>query len=376
MLALAPQTRGADEDRPRPSPLELKLAARTDIVADKEPLAKFVERLAKQQGVTIRLDEAGLKRARVSPEAPVTASIRNFTLNATLKHVLDELALYYVVEGDAIVVTGLSPAAAAAQKAAAEAERTRAAQRLKEQMPPAPAPARAAAVQVRLLGAGVQPQMAQQLRPLLIAELRFVRAACQPTKEQFHELVQAGDKCLNDVATSFAANQGRRAGPLVAQVGPQAAPVPLPIELDPGRQIRLGLATAVKEGLSEAQVARYVDESEKRAAHRRRVVIQMLVLRLDESLGLSAEQRAIITTSLSEGWQDAWSAWLYLLDTTGNALPAIPRPGVAPHLSASQKQIWERLPTVSLQPEMLWMYEVQSLQLLGNDLALDEEGLP
>src|SRR5262245_45659391 len=81
--------------------LQQKLLVRTDLEADKLPLKEVVKRLSEQCGVTIRLDEAELKKANVAPDAPVTASVKNLTLNRALAKILGELNLAHRIDADA-----------------------------------------------------------------------------------------------------------------------------------------------------------------------------------------------------------------------------------------------------------------------------------
>ena len=82
-----------------------KFQARTDIQADKTPLKDLVAQLSKRHGIPIRLDEPAFKKAGIALDVPVTASIKNFTLNAALQHVLKDLKLHHIVKDGVVLVT-------------------------------------------------------------------------------------------------------------------------------------------------------------------------------------------------------------------------------------------------------------------------------
>ena len=68
--------------------------------------------------------------------------------------------------------------------------------------------------------------------------------------------------------------------------------------LDPRRQIREGLAAAVKSQLSAELAARLQDEVAKRDASRKQLAVRNLVARLDHELVLSPDQRDKLAESL------------------------------------------------------------------------------
>jgi len=87
--------------------VEKSLAARTDIDALNVPLEDFMKALAKDHGVTIRLDKSGLKRAGVAPSMQITASFKQVPLGLALRQILRPLKLQYRVADGVVVIDDL-----------------------------------------------------------------------------------------------------------------------------------------------------------------------------------------------------------------------------------------------------------------------------
>jgi hypothetical protein len=196
----------------------------------------------------------------------------------------------------------------------------------------APAPAAAAnAVVFAAPLAGVDGQVRQylmQFRPILRAEYHIIRAVCRPTPEQRREIARAGEQTLREAAKKYVDMMRR---PMTA--AQRAA-------LDPRKQIREGLARAVKTKLSPDLAARLEQEAAKRDASRQQLAVRNLVARLDRDLVLSPDQRAKVAESLSSHWDDSWCQSLEMFMYDNQFLPPIPDMYVAPFLNDPQKKIW------------------------------------
>jgi hypothetical protein len=105
----APQAENADALQK----ISRKLLSPADIQADKKPLAKFAEDLAKQYEIPIRLDEPAVKAAGVALDVPVTAEIKKGTLGQALSKVLKDHKLRWEMRDTEVVITGLAKAAPA-----------------------------------------------------------------------------------------------------------------------------------------------------------------------------------------------------------------------------------------------------------------------
>jgi len=299
--------------------LQVKLLERTDLKVDKVPLNEVVKTLSERFDIVIRLDEAGLKRAGVAPDVPISADFKNFTLNAALQRILSERNLRHRIEDGAIVISD-----GQAEAAAAEAERVRvAAEKQAVDL------AAAAALNLQ------EQQFQQQFRPILRAEIAYIRKVCQPTDEQLRNLADEGERHLKSAVKKYAELQARM------QNGRWRATDRMP---DLRTLIREGMAGSVGSHLSVEQAALYRDEIEKRIAQRRQVIVRNIVARLDQDLGLSAEQRDKLVDSLGSHWNDAWGTSLEAYLYSNNSLPQIPDQFVAPLLNDAQKKLWRAMP--------------------------------
>jgi hypothetical protein len=176
--------------------------------------------------------------------------------------------------------------------------------------------------------AGQEQQYMQQFRPILRAEYHIVRAVCRPTPEQRKELARAGEQALRDAAKKYVDMMRR---PMTA--AQRAA-------LDPRKQIREGLATAVKTRLSPELAAKYQEEIARRDAARKQLAIRNLVARLDRDLVLSPDQRGKVAESLASHWEDSWCQSIEMFMYDNQIVPPIPDQYVAPFLNDAQKKIW------------------------------------
>jgi hypothetical protein len=296
--------------------IKAKLLSRTDLDVKDVSLAEVVERLAKQHEVPIRLDPAGLKKAEVTADKKITFSVKNFTLNATLKHLLIGSQLHHIIDAEgAIVITfrDQAPAQNVARKEVAD----------------------------KIEFAAVAPNRLQekqyltQFRPLARAELHLIDQLCDPTPEQRRLLATEGASALTATAKQCAqAMQNMQNGRRQAR---RASPRPREL-------IQAGFAVAVQAHLTPAQADRYREETAKREANRRRVTVRGVVMRVDRHLGLSATQREALCKSLAEHWDESWEI---ALETGWQFVPQIADAAVTPVLNPAQLAIWKAVPKVS-----------------------------
>lgn len=177
-------------------------------------------------------------------------------------------------------------------------------------------------------------QMIRRLRPFLRAEYHVVRTICEATPEQRREVARAGERALRDAAAR------NPTGELRIFNGGRFRHIPF----DPAVMIREGLAKAVKEHLPPEQVARYQDERKRREQTQEQLAVRMVVSTLDQEMRLGEDQRASISKSLLEHWDDSWAASLTnltALQNLQNFFPPIPDELVVPFLSAAQKDVWQ-----------------------------------
>lgn len=299
------------------------LQARANVTAEKTPLKDVVAQLAKEHDVSIILDVESFKKAGITVNIPVTATIKNFTLNAALRHILKDLKLHHSVKDGAVVIAAGPPPEA--EIAAGEAAADEA---------PAPRRAAVAAMVGPAVAVGQQEQLEAQaltqMRPILRAQLHFVRKVCQPTKAEMKLIEDDAEAILKEAAKKHAVFQQRQMQGQ-QQAGNNSSPQKL---------LRDSFAKSVKTHLSPDQAARFQDEVDRQAADRRKAVVRKLVARLDRDLVLSAEQREKIFESLVFHWQDAWCPQLEVFMYGDQFFPNIPDKHVSVFLNETQRKVW------------------------------------
>jgi hypothetical protein len=302
--------------------IQRRLRARTDLTVEKLPLEQVVKKLADFHEIPIRLDQEGLKKAKIAVDAPVTVKLENYTLSAALNHILKEFGLYFRITEGAIVITNTPPEP--------------------EEPVAAPAPAEIAvpiAVEAVQVNDAEQMQANRQYQAVLRAELHFAKRVCQATPEQMRALRDELDKRDKTVKDKPQPNAG--AQKLMIQRRVRMVPG---MAGDPLQMARDRLSKAVKTCLSEEQAARFQEELDRRTADRRLAAVHNLVARLDREMILSATQREQITESLLAHWNDAWYSSLQMFVYNDQFFPNIPDAHVVKFLNATQKKIWPTIP--------------------------------
>jgi hypothetical protein len=198
--------------------------------------------------------------------------------------------------------------------------------------PPAPFPPAAVVFDANV--ANQAQRYTGQFRAILKAEYQLLLTVCGPTKEQRREIARAGESALKAAATQVSEWQ-RSPQRRVVVAGNQASGMP-----DPRKVIQDKLAAAARAQLSPGQVARYIEEVERRAADERRVMVSNLVAKLDQSLYLSDEQRDRLGKSLAENWNDSWGQSLQVFMYNDTYFPPIPDKFLDPILTPSQRGVW------------------------------------
>ncbi|PQO35563.1 general secretion pathway protein GspD [Blastopirellula marina] len=80
-----------------------------DVKFNKQPLQSVVDTLASVAGINIIIDEAGLRSEGVTPSHEITINMNTpVRLESALLHILQPLRLAYVIEGEALKITGES----------------------------------------------------------------------------------------------------------------------------------------------------------------------------------------------------------------------------------------------------------------------------
>ncbi len=179
-------------------------------------------------------------------------------------------------------------------------------------------------------------QFVQQYRPLLVAELHFLRMVCNPTKDKYARLKDSAEPALvaaADALVKFQMHLNQGWNGQLALVTPNVS-----------KTITEHLLPIAREHLSAEQVQRYEAQLAKRAAHRRRAVIANMVVRIDKELLLTADQREKFEKIIAANWEDSWGSDLRLFLMNIPTLPSLPEGEVRDVLNPYQLQIWEGLP--------------------------------
>jgi hypothetical protein len=184
-------------------------------------------------------------------------------------------------------------------------------------------------------------QYLNQLRPVLMTELEFIRQVCDLPKEQRPKVKAAGEESLKEAAKDFAKLQLSRRQVVHIHGVDNSQP-------EPRTTIRKGLAKALQKSLTTEQMTRYTEEAAKRVADRKQAAILWLVARLDGTLYLTADQREKISAAISSQWQEKWENWLAMYQYGDQYFPTVPDQCIVAHLSDDQKSIWGGLQKIEI----------------------------
>ncbi len=207
-------------------------------------------------------------------------------------------------------------------------------------------------------------QMTTQGRPLIRAEVLFVRKVCQPGIDQLRTINREATAVLKDVATQIAEARGRPRMRNVAQGKIMPAPMP-----DANKLLRDGLAAVMKKDLTPRQWADYQAEVEKRSESQKKHGVAYLVDALDRELVLSDQQRAAIAESLAAHWDDSWVISLDYALYGNRFFPIGIDPYVTNQLSDNQKKVWQSVQRVG----GFWNFGTQMSAFTNDGDALEEE---
>ena len=184
---------------------------------------------------------------------------------------------------------------------------------------------------------GGRPQLTVMLKPLIEAEILFVKKVCKPSKEELGR-IRKGVEIYVDKTNPGAVASARTF-------------------------LREPLEDGVDKYLTRVQAELYRAECQKRQAFEREACVHTLVAQLDRELLLSTAQRHAISKSLAAKWDDTWDALIELVAVEGTRLlPQIPDDLIEPHLESPQLDIWINLPKVG---SMNWRFQSPNLTIMG-----------
>lgn len=172
--------------------------------------------------------------------------------------------------------------------------------------------------------AQIEQQFAPQFRQLHRAELHFLRAAADPTRQQFEKVSAEGEAAIKAAAREYA-KQARG----MARDGS-----------DPRQAVAAAVAKSARAHLTPDQAARYQKELDLRTAARKRMCLDNLVVVVDMLVFLSADQRRQLSEVLAANWQDDWYQTQYF-QYAGQYLPPLPRDKIRALLTDRQQVVWD-----------------------------------
>lgn len=176
-------------------------------------------------------------------------------------------------------------------------------------------------------------QYMRQARPLVRAELMFVRKVCALDVEAFRKLYEHSELASKEAMKKFLEAQTEiRARARTARPATEAPSAPA--------FLHERLTSAIKSDLTPEQFARYQSEVEKRGAFQKASAIAYLLEAIDQELYLSRDQRAKVTESLSAHWDPSWLSSLEYRLYGNKFFPAAIDPFVTPYLDSTQAKIW------------------------------------
>ncbi|HET6324299.1 MAG TPA: hypothetical protein VFG04_06330 [Planctomycetaceae bacterium] len=320
------------------------LAAKIDIDVRNVPLEDFVKDLAKRHGISFLLDRSGLRRAKVSPSTPITASFKQIPLGVALRQILRPLKLQHRVADGTVIIDDLGLALDDARPGIARFGEALVRRRPAVRMAQPPQ-----IVNMRFNG---QAPL-QQLRLVLQVELGFVKSLCRPTAEQMRTIKQEALKQIADLAKDM-----QRANNL--QIMNRAR-----------QTIQEKLSELVHAQLSPAQSARYDSEIQKRSDNLRQACARNLVVAFDEHLSLTEWQRQKLSAELAHNWDDSWTIAVALgAGQMVDMLPNVPDELVVPYLDATQRTLWNNLPK---RTTVFWGVDMSAFLGIGPPLLGDQE---
>lgn len=202
-----------------------------------------------------------------------------------------------------------------------------------------PAPAEEGNEQVVAANDAMVQQFLPTCRSIMSMDLKFIRLICADlTPDQRRTILKAAEAGAKQAAKALVAQQQRAGRGMSGGKSKNS---------EPYKSIRVALAKAVAERLSQEQQALLVDALAKRSAQRKLAAVLSAAAQIDDRLFLTEEQRKAILDDLNANWNDGWETWLAMSHAYGDdQFIAVPEENVVRHLNAEQKRVWKNIPKV------------------------------
>jgi hypothetical protein len=180
-------------------------------------------------------------------------------------------------------------------------------------------------------------RFARQGRPIVRAELMFVRKLFQLDLDSFTRVVRDAAVALDDVAKKLA--EATQRGSVVFTNGPGGTRSARLI--DGNALLRDALLAVMKKNLTADQFALYQAESEKKSEFRKHAAVGYLVESLNQDLFLSENQRHDLTDALTAHWDESWSTTLDFILVGNKVYPIGADNEISPILNPAQRTLWK-----------------------------------
>ncbi len=170
-------------------------------------------------------------------------------------------------------------------------------------------------------------QFGPRFRQLYKTELRFMRLATQPSKQQYEKIAAEGDPSVKAALREYVKRFTGGNGGKISQANPN--------------QIMTDAITkAVDKHLPPEKAARYQKELIARTAAYKRMAVDNLAAMVDKTLFLSTEQRTKLVDILGNNWDESWHQSQYFTNY-GQWFPPMPDAKILPILTESQRVVWK-----------------------------------
>jgi|GEM_PF-2105184 len=184
-----------------------------------------------------------------------------------------------------------------------------------------------------------QMNLKSQIRPMVESEYWFLRAACDPTKDQRVPIAKAAFQCLDKMEVAYGEWMFMPRAAQVVNGVVQRQERPSPPDLL--GMLRADLMVAAKQSLTPRQVDKYAKEIKARNLEERESLILQLASLLKSSVALDQAQENQLRTDMVKHWREPWRADLRInMNMSYYYMPKFPEEIVKPILSEKQ---WELL---------------------------------
>lgn len=175
------------------------------------------------------------------------------------------------------------------------------------------------------------------LKPLVNAEVSFIKRVCEPDEEQMTAIVAAAQQAYQGMGNMVTEN-GR-----VVQVNNARVRGPNNESLtqNPYTRVRNDAAKFLGPILRKEQLERYLEESKLRDEFERQAAIDIAVGLIDDKLILTDEQREQLTEELIKNWKgvDIQQMQMYLYNP--QYVPQVHIASLSKVLTQSQLKVWK-----------------------------------